>query len=88
MKYLWIYCNTIIKFFITYWTCFFYIFPFTNTRFMKNMITIIFTTYYNYNKKKIYNNYKNIIIKNSNQRLDNIGNNLKDKEITIFAGTN
>ena len=29
------------------------------------------------------NNYKNIIIKNSNQRLDNIGNNLKDKEITI-----
>ena len=25
------------------------------------IITIIFTTYYNYNKKKIYNNYKNII---------------------------
>ena len=33
------------------------------------------------------NNYKNIIIKNSNQRLDNIGNNLKDKEITIFGDT-
>ena len=25
------------------------------------IITIIFTTYYNYNKKKIYNNYKNLI---------------------------
>ena len=25
------------------------------------LITIISTTYYNYNKKKIYNNYKNTI---------------------------
>lgn len=32
-------------------------------------------------------NYKNIIIKNSNHLLDNIGNNLKDKEITIFGNT-
>ena len=33
------------------------------------------------------NNYNSIVIKNSNQRLDNIGNNLKDKEITIFGDT-
>ena len=33
------------------------------------------------------NNYNNVVIKNSNQRLDNIGNNLKDKEITIFGDT-
>ena len=32
-------------------------------------------------------NYNNIVIKNSNQRLDNIGNNLKGKEITIFGDT-
>ena len=25
------------------------------------LITIIFTTYYNYNKKNIYNNYKDVV---------------------------
>ena len=30
------------------------------------------------------NNFKDIIISNSNKHLDNIGNNLEDKKITIF----
>ena len=41
------------------------------------IITIIFTSYYNYNKKKIYNNYKDIIDnvylkKTVNYLLDNL----------------
>ena len=44
------------------------------------IVTIISTTYYNYNKKKIYNNYKDIIenvfFKKS---LDHLFNNLEPK---------
>ena len=44
------------------------------------LITMIFTSYYNFNKKKIYNNYKDIIenvyLKKS---LDHFFNNLEPK---------
>ena len=41
------------------------------------LITIIFTSYYNYNKKKIFNNYSNLLNnvyfkKSINQILDNL----------------
>ena len=44
------------------------------------LITIISTTYYNYSKKKIYNNYKNTI--NNiyfKKTLDHVFNNLEPK---------
>ena len=44
------------------------------------LITIIFTTYYNYNKKKIYNNYKNIIDNvYLKKTINNVLNNLEPK---------
>ena len=55
------------------------------------LITIIFTSYYNYNKKKIYNNYNdllnNIYLKKSlNQILNNLEPRFKKIEHKINVG--
>ena len=55
------------------------------------LITITFTSYYNYNKKKIFNNYSNLLDnvyfkKSFNQILDNLEPRFKKIEHEINVG--